>query len=44
MIVVVEGWLRHVHSRTPKQTLEVCVKPFPTEMDITDTIFIKLFV
>lgn len=44
MIVVVEGWWGPVHSRTPKQTLEVCVEPFPTEMDITDSIFIELFI
>lgn len=44
MIVVVEGWLRHVHSSTLKQSLEACVEPFPAEMYVTECIFIRFFV
>lgn len=33
--MVDEGWLRHVHTSTPKQNLEACVEPFPAEMCVT---------
>lgn len=35
VIVVVEGCLRHVHSSTPKRSLEACVEPFPAEVFVT---------
>lgn len=33
-----EGWLRDVHTSTPKQSLEACVEPFPAEMCVTDSV------
>lgn len=37
-----EGWLRDVHTSTPKQSLEACVEPFPAEMCVTDCYFLLL--
>uniref|UniRef100_A0A8C8A2A6 tRNA-splicing endonuclease subunit Sen15 domain-containing protein n=1 Tax=Otus sunia TaxID=257818 RepID=A0A8C8A2A6_9STRI len=31
-IVIVEGRLGHMHTGTPKESLEACVEPFPAEM------------
>lgn len=36
------GWLRDVHTSTPKQSLEACVEPFPAEMCVTDCYFLLL--
>lgn len=33
-----EGWLRHVHTGTLKQSLEAYVEPFPAEMCVTDSV------
>lgn len=33
-----EGWLKHMHTSTPKQSLKACVEPFPAEMCVTDSV------